>query len=159
MKLRHKQLLRDKNDKYEKISLRFTVSQKREHEYANLKNYKKMQQLLEKAGFELSMDGTEMVLSVIPDKYESVVNRGAGRNKKSTYTFDDGTFKMYMYSDIILMNQSMTDREVYEKIGMKPATYYRHKKAMVNSAYYKGLDKERLDDEAYIAKQPGNFTF
>ena len=57
------------------------------------------------------------------------------------------------------MKQTMTDAQLCEKIDMKPATYYRHKKELKESDYYKTLDKNKLSDLNYLKSIPGDFMF
>ena len=44
----------------------------------------------------------------------------------------------------------MSDLEIMKELNVPKSTYYRHKKAMLESEYYKELDKERLSDEEYL---------
>ena len=57
------------------------------------------------------------------------------------------------------MQQTMKDTEILETTGMTSATYYRHKKAMKESAYYKRLDKTKLNDAAYLKSIEGDTFF
>ena len=53
----------------------------------------------------------------------------------------------------------MKDEEIIEKIQMKPATFYRHKKEMRETTYYKSLDRNRLGDLEYLKSVEGDFMF
>ena len=53
----------------------------------------------------------------------------------------------------------MTDQQIADKIGMKIATYYRHKKKLRESKYFKELDQNRLDDREYLESLKGNLVF
>ena len=57
------------------------------------------------------------------------------------------------------MMQIMTDRETAERINMPIATFYRHKKIMKSSSYYKTLDKNKMDDLEYLKSVDGNLMF
>lgn len=57
------------------------------------------------------------------------------------------------------MMQIMTDREIAERINMPIATFYRHKKIMKSSSYYKTLDKNKMDDLEYLKSVDGNLMF
>lgn len=110
-----------------------------------------------------------------------------GNNEDITYMSLDGskTFKLhtiFYYSDVLFLLQRMTDTEVMKKLSgkyrkrqiekkyrtlnfvpepspMAPATYYRHKKRMMESSWYKSLDKNRLDDLDYLHSVPGDDAF
>lgn len=93
------------------------------------------------------------------------MTRFAGRRKKMfktgktepvSYYGGGGTYESpiyYRYSDIVYMLQTMTNKEIYAKLGMKPATYYRHKKELNESEYVKKLDKNRLQDMEYLTSE------
>ena len=95
----------------------------------------------------------------MPRPYVRTQNRGAGRRKARSYTQDEGNIGIYSYSDIIYMSQTMKDQDIIEKIKMKPATFYRHKKGMKETAYYKSLDRNRLGDLEYLKSVEGDFMF
>ena len=44
-------------------------------------------------------------------------------------------------------------------VAMAPATYYRKKKKMKQSAWYRSLDKERCSDIDYLRNVPGDQAF
>ncbi len=53
----------------------------------------------------------------------------------------------------------MKDQDIIEKIKMKPATFYRHKKEMKETEYYKSLDLNRLGDLEYLKSVKGDVMF
>ncbi len=108
---------------------------------------------LEHIGITISLTKTEVQLTLSEDQYNSVVLRGAGRKKAEFMTENGEKVKCI---DIWLMLKTMPDYEIIEKIGMKKATYYRHKKAMFESDWYKDHHRDlELGDKKlfdYIAK-------
>ncbi|MBQ8024333.1 MAG: hypothetical protein IJ254_08755 [Succinivibrio sp.] len=68
------------------------------------------------------------------DIYNSVVLRGAGRKKVAAVSEEGHPVKC---AEVVQMMQTMTDYEIMDKLKMKKATYYRHKKAMLESNWYK----------------------
>ena len=70
-----------------------------------------------------------------------------------------GEYELYQYSDIVFMMQTKKDADVAAEIRMPIATFYRHKKAMKESAYYKSLDLNRLRDKEYLESVAGNRMF
>lgn len=74
----------------------------------------------------------------------------AGRHKKQTGV---------KFSDVVLMQQSMTSKEIAEKLGLSSSSYTRHNRKMKNSYYYKQLDQSRLNDEEYLQSVDGNSDF
>jgi len=86
--------------------------------------------------------------SIIEPEYEidDVFGKYGFKNRAGQFVIEP----QYAYSDVVLMLQSMTDQEIMEHIGIKYATYYRHKKKLLESEYYKFTDKNRLTDELYL---------
>lgn len=141
---------------YDKLKLFYTVQDHPGHEEENKKNYELIKKCMDDVGinFNLYDDGV-LVISVFGFGYELEKTRRAGRKRK--YTLYNGDF--CKYSDIILMSQTMNDKRIADKIGMKTATYYRHKRDMRDSEYYKNLDQNRLSDRDYLESLPGNYDF
>ena len=114
-----------------------------------------------KRGVNLSMLGDRIYITLNDDVYVSRMNRGAGRH---TVTSNNTVIKntsigeldsIYYYSDIVeMLNQNIKDKDIMEIIGMKPATYFRHKKKMMESRFMKmyGASDEntlKIYDEAF----------
>lgn len=78
---------------------------------------------------------------------KSSLKKSRGGRRKIDISSDK---KFIKYSDIILMMQQMSDKQIMEDLGVKHATFYRRKKTMLESKYYKNLDKNRLDDKEYL---------
>jgi len=107
---------------------------------------------LESVGFSLNYENGRLSLSMDAETYLNVATRKAGPKGKKIETpshQDNKGYTVY-YSDILLMMQTMKDTEIMKELNIPKATYYRHKKDMLASEYYKELDKSRLDDEMYL---------
>ncbi len=115
----------------------------------NIEDAKLIQDILFKHGITFNMDDDEMSIYINHRDYNRINSRNAGRKKKRQRRAD-GSGECYYYSDIVHMMQSMTDLEIIDHTGIAPATYNRHKKVMVNSPYYKLIDKKRAGDLEYL---------
>lgn len=108
---------------------------------------------LEHIGLTISQKKGKIELIFDQDQYNSIVSRGAGRKRVEFMTELGDKIKCI---DIVTMLKTMPDYEIMEKIGMKKATYYRHKKAMFESDWYKDHHRDlELGDKKlfdYIAK-------
>ena len=121
----------------------------------NAENLELMKAALAKVGFSLTLDHNILGIYMKIHDYATTTTRNAGRRKSLTRVNDN----FLRYSDVILMMQTMTDKEISEKIHMKIATYYRHKKAMKESRYFSSLDKNKLDDMEYLKSVKGDLIF
>lgn len=125
------------------------------------KDFNELQDILAEVGIRLFMTPLKenqgyFSLTLDKDIYTAKRNRGAGRHlRKATYS--DEIYKevkfTYYDADIVYMMQSMTDKEIAEKIGMPIATYYRHKKRLKEKDSFKNLDLDRLQDKKYLEDQ------
>ena len=141
--------------------LEYRLSGEKEQSSLNEKNYNTVKDALEAVGVKLSLSEDVLRIEIDPVRYESEKTRRAGRrNVKASFTTNSvmPSGLRARYSDVIFMLQSMNDIAVMKELGMARATYYRHKKAMLSSGYYKALDKARLDDIDYL-KSPENDWF
>ena len=141
--------------------LEYRLSGEKEQSSLNEKNYNTVKDALEAVGVKLSVSEDILRIEIDPEKYETEKTRRAGRRNvkasfKTNAVMPSGL--RARYSDVISMLQSMNDIAVMKELGMARATYYRHKKAMLSSGYYKALDKARLDDIDYL-KSPENDWF
>lgn len=128
----------------------------------NRRNYEKMREALEVVGVWLDVENDELSLSIYPERYIRIKDRNAGRRQKVAWKQEEyakGNYELYKYADIVFMMQTMKDQEVADKIGMPIATYYRHKKMMKESDYFKSLDLNRLRDKEYLDGVAGNYCF
>lgn len=129
----------------------------------NEENFEKVKEALDAVGIFLNIDKDRNTLSisVSPYQYGRVKNRYAGRKTKGAVKGKDenSLFVFYKYSDVVFMLQSMKDAEIAEILRMPIATYYRHKKKMKESNYYKSLDMNKVLDKEYLESIDGNFIF
>lgn len=138
------------------LILRYRVQEEIYHKKANAINFETMKMALNEVGIYLDIKDGELVLSLHKYKYLRRKTRNAGTKKRRVQKTDG---KAYRYSDILSMSQTMKDVEILKTIGMTSATYYRHKKAMKNSDYYKKVDKTKLSDIEYLKSIEGDFSF
>lgn len=128
----------------------------------NQKNYEKMKTALEAVGVWLEVDKGELRLTIYPEGYIRTKERNAGRKKKSFWKREElaeGKYELYRYSDVVCMMQTKKDADIASEIGMPIATFYRHKKTLKESPYYRSLDQNRLRDEEYLESVLGNMIF
>lgn len=145
---------------YQGCRLRFKLdSSDNTFEKMNLKNIKKMQDALDQVGILLDVTGGELILSILPEKYTRKKNRDAGRHKKYVTFMEDNMSKTCRYSDVVYFMQSLSGKEIAQKLSMPIATYHRHKKSLIESDYFKSLDLNRLNDRQYLESITGNFFF
>lgn len=160
-----------KSKKLDNLTLRYTVKSHPYYEETNSKNFEAVQKALNDVGVYISLDNNELYISIMESSYLRNKNRNAGRRKKiisdpnaqevlELHNGESLTMnRTWRYSDVIFMLQTMTDKEICEKIGMAPATYYRHKKDLKNSYYCKSLDQNKLTDKEYLEGVNGNLAF
>ena len=144
---------------YEDMWLRYRVTEEPEYKEVNEKNYEKLKALMEEVGVYLDLRDGRLSISVFPNAYRSKRTRNAGRTRRAAFKDDEAFFEAYRYSDIVQLSQSMGDRELMEMLSMPQATFYRHKKALKESRYYKNLDKTRLNDREYLKSVEGDNIF
>lgn len=130
----------------------------------------------------INMTVTENELSLfIPASYYNEYHkRNAGRRRKimsktgeyETYELNGMTKTFYsgdklMYSDVLRLLLTKGDAEIIRELNIPRATYYRHKKVLLNSRYYLAIDKEHLtkefasspEAEEYYKSIPGDMSF
>ena len=147
----------DMRNKYENVFLSYYVKDATFMD--NRRNYQKMVEALADVGIYLNIEEEKLFLSISQDYYLKSKNRNAGRRKKYAFKSKNEKFELYKYSDIIYMMQTKKDQEVADEIGMKIATFYRHKKILKESKYYSLLDLNRLRDKDYLENIEGNYAF
>lgn len=142
---------------FDKMFLKYKIVDDGLYRKHNEENFQAVKKALEEVGVYLNMEENHTIrISINGTKYLQNKRRSAGRRSEMKKNDND---EIIRYSDVVLMLQSMTDKQIYEKLNMSLATYYRHKKKLVNSDYYKSLDKNRLDDEVYLKHVKGDFAF
>lgn len=141
---------------FQNTNLHFTITENNNDPEA----IKKLTKALAKVGVYLDLYPEDLYISIIPRAYANATRRYAGPRKKFIRVTDEsGKQKLITYADVIPLMQTLPEEAVYEMLRMAPATYYRHKKAMRETDYFKSLDPSRLDDAEYLHSQPGNFAF
>ena len=120
---------------------------------ANQESLEKLTEALAHVGINLRAQNNVVEISIDPDKYLKACTRYAGpKEKKRRFETNNISLKgdVVQYSDVILMMQTMTDKEIMAELNMPHATYYRHKKAMLESDFYYALDQSKIKEEGYL---------
>ena len=147
-------------EKYNDCRLRYQLSDEEDPYWdLNRRNYKRIKEVLESVGIWFEVEGNELSIGISPEKYIEKKERNAGRSQKVIMKKESDSSDYYRYSDIVYLMQKKKDQDVADEIGVGIATYYRHKKAMKESLYYKSLDLNRLNDKDYLESVSGNFGF
>lgn len=144
-------------DEYKDCRLQYNITEDDFYKKSNNQNYEKMKEALNQVGIMLSVENSSLRLSIFPEKYIRAKNRHCGKKKSVAWNNDCSDF--FKYSDVVYWIQTLKDPDVAAKLGMPIATYYRHKKALKESDYYKSLDKNRLEDKEYLDSVEGNRIF
>ena len=150
----------EKFKKYLGASARFEIDPKSKGPKAE--NLEVLKEALEHVGINLKYKGDTLDIEVDSNKYIKACTRYAGpKDKKRKFATNKVGIKgdTVQYSDVIFMLQTMTDKEIMTELNMPYATYYRHKKAMLNSDYYKSLDANVEWTEDYLDTIFFNETF
>ena len=114
----------------------------------------KLKEALSHVGIELNYTKSTLTISVDPQNFVRAYTRKSGpKDKKRTFKTNEIGVKgdTVQYSDVVtMMLKKMKDTEIMAEFNMPPATYYRHKKAMMNSDYYKSIDWDRVNEDGYL---------
>lgn len=152
--------MKNREKELDQLSVRYTITEDPFFKEKNAENVEAIIQALSDVGVYMSVKDDQLTLSVMGHSYVRKKNRNAGRHKKLVSNPDAAeSYEVWRYADIVHMMQTMNDKEICEKIGMAPATYYRHKRDLKNSEYFKSLDKNRLNDLEYLRSAGYNQAF
>lgn len=150
---------RDKKEKeYQELKLRYEVKDVDWAKIDNKENLEPLINIFNEIGVIFELKDNKLTIGINGYNFLRKQNRYAGRHEVHSMKSSD-TYEFYRFSDIMYMLNTKTDKEIAEIIGMKIATYYRHKKKMKNSNYYKKLNLDKLQDKKYLESQKGNFIF
>lgn len=145
------------------LKLFYKISDYDGFETTNSQNFKAIQSAMKDSGIYMNLKNGLLTIVLQKDIYHEKKSRSAGRSRKYVqvkYRSNEyGKHDLCRYSDVVWMSQNMTDQQLASEIGMKIATYYRHKKLMKESPYYQNLDKNRLSDREYLESLEGNYYF
>lgn len=119
---------------------------------SDIEALKPIQSLLAKTGFTLTLTENCLTIKLDPEKYNRQLRLNAGRKIR---------LSNYKYSDLIYMMfvENLSDYEIMDRIGMKKATYYRHKAKMLESPFYKTLNVDLELTKEYLEQLPCNEYF
>lgn len=144
-------------EKLNNLSLIYQLKENRTYSKHNAENYEEIKALLKSVGVSLTVNDNVLNLSFYGETFLNKTKRSAGRKK--TLVWNGETRRLWRYSDIVYMLQFMNDKEICDKIEMSPSTYYRHKKTLKDSDYYKSLDLNKLCDKEYLESVDLNRAF
>lgn len=143
----------------ENLILHYNITEDDLYKKQNHENIERIKELLLDVGVWFDIEDGRLYLGVLSESYNRAKKRNAGKRKRIFRDESKEGYKYYSYADIVFMAQSMTDREICEKTGIPQATFYRHKKRLKESQYYKILDKNKLGDIEYLKSVKGNYYF
>lgn len=151
----------DKKNTYDGCWIHFNVTEDSFYHQLNKENYKLMQEALALVGVEFKILDGVLDMRINSSEYVSVVDRYAGRTRMPVMReCGKNSYKAYKYSDIVLMKaQKIRDKAIAEKLEISIASYYRRKKKMLESSYYKSLDPNKTWDKEYLESVSGNRDF
>ncbi|MBR5377482.1 MAG: hypothetical protein IK139_09405 [Lachnospiraceae bacterium] len=142
---------------FEDIRLRYNISKEELDDAVRKKNFENLKSLFEEVGVYMDIKGGNLLLSVFPAEYLKKRTRGAGRRR--TVAWKRRGIEAYRFSDVVYMMKDKNDRQIISILEMPQATYYRHKKNLYLSDYYRNLDRERIADIGYLKSVEGDMIF
>lgn len=120
-------------------------------------DYEKMRKALKDVGVNLLVENGKIHLSLDTTEYLQKKRRSAGRPKTRISKADESRLT---YTDVIIMLQTMTNKEIAAQLGMPINTFYRHRNEMLGKDFVQHLDKNKLTDRAYLESEKcSNFRF
>ncbi|MCR5649767.1 MAG: hypothetical protein K6F86_01125 [Lachnospiraceae bacterium] len=142
---------------FDDIRLRYNISKEELEDALRQKNYSNLKQLFEDVGIYMDIKGGNLLLSVYVSDYLKKRCRNAGRRKYVAWKKPG--LEAYRFSDVVFLMKDKNDRQIINILDIAPATYYRHKKNLYLSDYYKRLDMGRLYDIDYLKSVEGDLIF
>lgn len=160
--------------------IKYSISDAPGFEKFNEKFLPIVTEALKEIHINLTVTENELSLFIPASYYNEYHKRNAGRRRKvmsktgeyETYELNGHKKTFYsgdklMYSDILPLMLRKSDAELIKMLNIPRATYYRHKKALMDSKYYDQLDKSKLikefalsdEAEAYFKSIPGDMSF
>ncbi len=150
-------MTKSQRQEIEDLRLYYDLSKSGSNDTANSKSYESLKKLCEEVGVYLDVRDNRLVLSVFPAAYIRKRCRNAGRRR--VVAWKRPGLEAYRFSDVVYLLREKNDREMIEILNMPQATYYRHKKNLRMSSYYKKLDKDRLGEKEYLKSVEGDLIF
>lgn len=119
---------------------------------SDIEALKPIQTLLAKTGFTLTLTEKSLIIKLDLEKYNRQLRLNAGRKcHYSSFKYSDMIYMMYV--------ENLSDYEIMNRIGMKKATYYRHKAKMLESPFYKAMNIDLELTKEYLKQLPDNEYF
>ena len=142
---------------FEYIRLRYNISREEIEDAIRQRNFDNLKNLFGDVGVYMDIRGGNLLLSVFPADYLKKRCRNAGRRRSVAWKKQG--IEAYRYSDVVFMMRNKKDRQIISILDMPQATYYRHKRMLYKSDYYKNLDRTRLSDMDYLRSVKGDKIF
>lgn len=142
---------------FEYIRLRYNISKEEIEDAIRQRNFDNLKHLFGDVGIYMDIMGSDLLLSLYPADYLKKRCRNAGRRRAVAWKRQG--IEAYRYSDVVFMMRDKKDRQIINILDMPQATYYRHKKMLYKSEYYKNLDRGKLSDIDYLRSVKGDKIF
>ena len=136
----------------------------------NEKNLPIIIEALKAIHINLSIEENELSLFIPASYYNECHNRNAGRHKKiMSRTGEYETYELFgkrksffsgeklMYSDIVPLMLKKSDADIIKQLNIPRATYYRHKKILMDSSYYQSIEKDKLTKEFALSDEAAEY--
>lgn len=145
------------------LSLHYKVEDDPRFRMENEACYEEIKKLLEDVGCYLKLEDGILSISLRTSSnsvYMQKRKRNSGKKKRLFRNMDSSNPSDYLkFSDIVYLMQSMTDKAIFTKHNIPIQTYYRHKKRLLESIYYKSLDTEKMNNIEYLESKECNYYF
>ncbi|MBR4146094.1 MAG: hypothetical protein IKU06_11660 [Lachnospiraceae bacterium] len=141
--------------------IKFMVTDAPGFEKFNEKNLPIIIEALNDIHINLTVNEGELSLFIPASYYNEYHKRNAGRRRKvmsktgqyESYEINGRKKTFYSgekltYADMLTLLQTHSDASLIKELNIPRATYYRHKKVMLDSKYYASLDQKYLTGEA-----------
>jgi len=146
--------------------IKYTVTDVPGFEKFNEKNLPVIIEALKAIHINLTVtEDNELSLFIPASYYNEYHNRNAGRRRKiMSRSGEYETYELYgrkkefysgeklLYSDMVVLLLTQSDAKIMKSLNIPRATYYRHKKILMDSFYYKSIDPEKLTKEFALSE-------
>ena len=150
--------------------IKYTISDAPGFEKFNEKFLPIVTEALKSIHINLTVTDNELSLFIPASYYNEYHKRNAGRRKKimsksgqyESYELNGHVKTFYsgdklMYSDMLPLILTKSDAEIIRELNIPRATFYRHKKALLNSRYYQLVDNAHLTKEFALSPEAADY--
>ena len=123
----------------------------------NRARFELVKKTLSELGVLFEVENKTLFVSINPETYADLTRKTAGRRTRVVKMTGENVSGdgLCRYSDVLNMLQTMSDKDVCEKLGMSQATYFRHKKKMLENDLVRSVDRHLLKDPVKLKKALG----